>query len=69
MFDTKSILASRTIWSNIVGLLCLVGATLGVKTGTIDQGATVDAILQILAGGSFLVSSFWRIVARDRLMA
>ena len=68
MFETKSILTSRTIWSNIVGFLCLSGSVLGVETGMIDQGAMVEAILQVFAGGSFILSCFWRIVARDRLL-
>jgi hypothetical protein len=68
MPDTKSIFMSRTIWSNIVGFLCLAASILGVQAGTIDQGALVDAILQVITGASFLLSCFWRVVAKDRLL-
>lgn len=68
MTDVKSILASRTVWANLIGFGSLLGSALGVQTGAIDQGQTVDAVLQIVTGASFLASTFGRVVATSRLL-
>lgn len=35
MFDTKTILASRTIWANLIGLAALVLGLLGFDTSAL----------------------------------
>ncbi len=68
MTDMKSILASRTVWANIIGFGALVGSAAGVQTGAIDQGQTVDAVLQVVTGVSFLASTVARVMATARLL-
>lgn len=63
----KPMVLSRTVWSNLVGLTCLVLSLLGVETGTIDQGAMAEALLQAAAGLAFVASTFFRLIATDRL--
>jgi hypothetical protein len=67
MPDTKSILESRTIWSNLIGLLALLLALLGRSIGIEEQSQIVDAILQIVAGASFIVSTLFRVLAEHKL--
>jgi hypothetical protein len=66
--DTKSLLTSRTVWSNIVGLLALLLAASGIPSEAIgDTGRITDAILQIVAGLGFLASTVFRILATRRI--
>jgi hypothetical protein len=66
---SKTILESRTVWANLVGLLAPLLAALGVPREAIgDQGAITDAVLQLIAGGSFLTSTLFRILATRRLL-
>jgi hypothetical protein len=66
--DFKPLLASRTVWSNLVGLAAFILSVSGLPVDAIgDQGAVVDAVLQIVAGGSFLASTLFRVIATRRL--
>jgi lysozyme family protein len=67
MIDTKSILGSRTVWSNFVGLSALALSALGFETGAIESAKVTDALLQIVAGGSFVASTVFRVIATRRL--
>jgi hypothetical protein len=67
MPDTKSILGSRTIWSNLVGLLALMLALGGRAIGVEEQGQLVEAILQTVAGASFVASTLFRVLAEHKL--
>jgi uncharacterized membrane protein len=67
MTDLKPILQSRTVWSSVVGLICLFAQVLGVETRLIDQGALVEAILQVVTGASFVGAIVFRVAATDRL--
>ena len=69
MLDTKSILASRTVWANLVGLVALALGLLGFDTRELDQAALVESILQIIAAASFVLSTFFRILATRQLRA
>ncbi len=64
--DTKSILSSRTIWANAIGLIAFGLTLLGVDSSGIDQGKLVDALLAVLTGGSFIASMLFRIMATHR---
>lgn len=68
MTDMKSILASRTVWANVVGLTAIGLSTVGFDTRALDVGGVVDAGLQVVAGASFIASTVFRVVASRRLV-
>jgi hypothetical protein len=67
MLDTKSILESRTVWSNLIGMMALLLALAGRSLGVDDQAQLVDAVLQIVAGASFVASTLFRLLAEHKL--
>ena len=67
MTDTKSVLASKTVWANLIGLAVLALGFLGVETGAIDQGALAEALTQLVAAASFIASTVFRVSATRRL--
>ena len=68
LIDLKSILASRTVLANAVGLTALLLSALGVPSEAVgDPARIVDAILQVVMGTSFLASTAFRIAATRRL--
>lgn len=69
MDSTKSILSSRTIWANLVGLAALGASLLGYDVAGLDAGALTDALLQGVAAASFVASSLFRVLAKQRLAA
>lgn len=62
---TKSILQSRTVWANLIGLVSLGLSMFGY--GSLDVGGLTDAILQTVTAGSFIASTLFRIVAKAKL--
>ncbi|MBF9195217.1 hypothetical protein [Microvirga terrestris] len=68
MFDTKTILASRTVWSNLIGLAALVLGLFGFDSSALATGAVEEALLQIIAAGSFIASTLFRIVATKQIL-
>ena len=69
MFDTKTILASRTVWSNLIGLTALVLGLFGFDSSALATGAVEEALLQIIAAGSFIASTLFRIVATKQILS
>jgi lysozyme family protein len=67
MIDTKSILLSRTIWANAIGVVAFGLSVLGFDTKAIDAGGLADAALQIVTAGSFVASSVFRVLATKQL--
>lgn len=67
MTDVKSILASRTIWSNLIGLAAIGLAAAGYDSTGLDAGRLMDAGLQIVTAASFIASSVFRVLATRRL--
>ena len=67
METTKSLLSSRTVWANVIGLAALLLSRFGLDAGSIDQTKLLDAILNIVAGGSFIASSVFRVIARKAI--
>ncbi len=67
MIDSKGLLASRTVWANLVGLGSLALGTLGVQTGTLDQSGLAEALAQIVAGFSFIASTYFRLQATKQI--
>jgi lysozyme family protein len=67
MGETKSPLASRTVWANIIGLGSLALGTAGVQTGALDQSGLAEALAQVAAGISFIASTYFRLQATKQI--
>lgn len=67
MTGTKTLLESRTVWANIVGLMALLLGSFGFDLAGIDQSKLTDAICQVVAGASFIASSIFRLLARKAI--
>ena len=67
MTDVKSILASRTVWANIVGLASVGLSLFGIDLGDADANRLVEAATQIVTALSFIGSTVFRIAANQRL--
>lgn len=61
----KTILQSRTVWANLIGLASLGLSALGY--GALDVGGLTEAVLQTVTAGSFVASTLFRIGAKARL--
>lgn len=68
MFDTKTILASRTVWSNLIGLLALVLGLFGFDGSALATGAVEEALVQFIAAGSFIASTLFRVLATKQIL-
>lgn len=69
-FDFKPILASRTVWSNIIGLIALALAAFGFDNALGDtqaQAQLVDHVLNVVAALSFVAAIIFRARATTRL--
>jgi hypothetical protein len=64
---TKSFLTSRTIWANLVGLIALLLSLFGIDASGIGSPEFLDAILQAIAGVSFVLSTLFRMMATRRI--
>ena len=69
MFDSKSILASRTVWANLVGLAAVVLGAFGLDTSSLDADAFAAAAVELVVAGSFIASTVFRIVATRQLLS
>jgi hypothetical protein len=67
MNDTKSLLSSRTLWANVIGLGALIAGLFGVDASGVDAAGLSEAIPQAVAAVSFIASSVFRIQATRRL--
>jgi lysozyme family protein len=68
MFDTKTLLQSRTVWSNVVGFGSIALSLMGFQTMGLDQGLLTDRLLELVAAGSFVASTVFRVIATKRLI-
>lgn len=68
MFDTKTILASRTIWSNLIALVALILGLFGFDSSALATGAVEEALVQLIAAGSFIASTVFRIPATKQIL-
>lgn len=64
---SKTIFESRTIWANLIGLAALAASAFGFDTAVVDQGAMVDAVLNVIAGAGFVASTVFRIKATRQI--
>jgi lysozyme family protein len=69
MLGLKSILASRTVLANLVGLVAFGLSAAGFDTGSLKADALVDAALATVTGASFVASTVFRVVATKKLVA
>ena len=67
MLAVKSLFASRTLWSNLIGLAALGLAAAGYDTGGLDAGKLTEAGLQIITAASLIASSVFRVLATHKL--
>jgi hypothetical protein len=67
MSTTKPWYLSRTVWASVVTILAASLGLAGEQSGTIDQPALVDAILQVVGAIAGIVALFGRLAARDRI--
>jgi len=68
MFDTKTLLQSRTVWANVVGFGSIALSLMGFQTMGLDQGLLTDRLLELVAAGSFVASTVFRVIATKRLI-
>ncbi len=68
MIDTKSILSSRTVWSNIVGITAFLMSIAGHDSSGLDQSKLVDSLFQVITATSFVASSIFRVMATKKLV-
>lgn len=69
MIDTKTILASRTIWANLVGLAALLLGLLGFDATALHSASFTEAVVQLVAAGSFVASTVFRILATRQILS
>lgn len=67
MTQTKPILASRTLWANLVGLAAIAFGMLGFDTSTVDLNGFAEAAAQLVAAASFVASTVFRVAATKQL--
>jgi hypothetical protein len=67
MDKTKTPMASRTLWANVVGLAALGASWLGYSAHGVDQAGVAEALAQGVAALSFIASSVFRIDATRRI--
>lgn len=67
MYDTKTLFTSRTVWANVVGLAALAAGLFGYDASGLDATRLSDTIGQVIAGGSFVASSIFRVLATKRI--
>ena len=68
MIDTKTILASRTVWANLVGLAALALGLFGFDASALNGDAFAEALVQLVAAGSFIASTIFRILATKQIL-
>jgi lysozyme family protein len=64
---TKTFLASRTIWANLVGFFALALSFMGFDTAGLDKSALTENLLQAIAAVSFIASTLFRVLASRRI--
>ncbi|GGK29767.1 hypothetical protein [Salinarimonas ramus] len=67
MTETKTPFASRTVWANFVGLAALVLPFAGFDAAALDPERLAEAGATLVAAGSFIASTVFRVVATRRI--
>ena len=70
MTGWKGYLESRTIWSNLIGLLALILDLFGLQSlGAEQQAQLIDTLLKLIELGGFVGGLVFRAIARKRISA
>lgn len=69
MNETKSIVTTKTLWANLIGLSAVLAGLLGIETGALDHAGLGEAIPQAIAAVSCIASSVFRVTASKKLVA
>ena len=67
MLDTKTILASRTVWANLIGLAAVILGLFGFDASVLTGSAFQEALVQFIVAASFIASTIFRILATRRI--
>ncbi len=67
MNDTKNLLTSKTLWSNLIGLGAIMLSLFGIDASGVDSDGLSQAIPQAVAAVSFIASTLFRVSATKRL--
>jgi lysozyme family protein len=67
MLDTKTILASRTVWANLIGLAAVILGLFGFDASALNGSAFQEALVQFIAAASFVASTIFRIMATRQI--
>lgn len=67
MIDTKTILASRTIWANLIGMAALILGLFGFDASVLNSGGFQEALVQFVAAASFIASTVFRVLATKQI--
>src|SRR5215212_308623 len=67
LYDDAAVEVFLVKWAAPAAALGL--ALFGFDTAGLDEGALVDSILQLVAAGSFVLSTFFRIIATRQLLS
>ena len=65
--DTKNLLMSKTLWSNLIGLGAIMLSLFGIDASGLDSDGLSQAIPQAVAALSFIASTLFRVSATKRL--
>ena len=65
MVNLRTILLSRPIWANLVGLASIMLSLAGLDTSGLDTAGFSESLLQVVAGGSFIASSLFHLRRRN----
>ncbi len=68
MIDSKTLLSSRTIWSNLIGLAALGLGLFGLDVTGLETPAFAEAVTQLVAAGGFIASTVFRIAATKQIV-
>lgn len=65
MLNLRTVLLSRPIWANLVGLASIALSLAGIDTTGLDAAGFSDSVLQVVAGASFIASSLFQLRRRN----
>ena len=65
MVNFRSVLLSRPIWANLIGLASIMLSLAGLDTSGLDTAGFSESLLQVVAGGSFIASSLFQLRRRN----
>jgi lysozyme family protein len=67
MIDTKPVLASRTVWANLIGLVAVGIGLFGIDASGAEIETATEALVRIVAGASCLAGIYFRVTATKQI--